>query len=172
MHDLLKQADPETAARVDPADWKKISRALEVWESSGRPISELQRQTPAVSFGKYFFVYLDVPRSELYARINRRALEMVEKGLLEETASLLEKGYNESLNAMNTVGYKESIAYLKGEQSRERAIELIQRNTRHYAKRQETWFRKEPIDLRCKGLPEDVGGVLEAWQRAPQPQDA
>lgn len=142
LYNLLTEKDPKTAETMLPQNWKRVSRALEVLESTGRSIREFWENGKAASGEKFRIFVLNRKRDELYARINTRVTGMMATGLVEETREIIER-FGSSLNSLNTVGYKETIAYLNGEITLEKAVELIQRNTRHYAKRQITWFNAE-----------------------------
>jgi tRNA dimethylallyltransferase len=125
-----------------PQNWKRVLRGLEVYYSTGQPIWKFHKEQNR-SLDLEFRMYgLDWNREDLYANIELRVDKMIDNGLIEEIKYILDKGYSKSLNSLNTVGYKEIISYLEGEISLERAVELIKRNTRRYAKRQMTWFRK------------------------------
>jgi len=145
LYEELKKVDPRTASKMLPQNWKRVMRALEVYHTTGVPIwkhhenqsSKKQKDNTFNQFG------LNWERSILYNNIDTRVDEMIDNGLVDEVKNLLNNGYTKNLNSLNTVGYKEIIQYLSGEFSVERAIELIKRNTRHYAKRQMTWFRKD-----------------------------
>lgn len=139
----LRAVDPATAARLHPGNTRRIVRALEVYALSGRPISELHRQRPAVPFDA-LRVGLRWPRELLYERINARVIGMVNEGLVEEARRLLDAGFAPGLRSLQTVGYREAIDHLSGKIGREEMIALIQMNTRRFAKRQLTWFRAEP----------------------------
>lgn len=141
----LKEVDPEAAAATHPNNLRRVVRALEVYELSKRPITEFQREH-AFSEAPYddLKVGLMKDRRELYRGINARVDRMISRGLVEETERLLAEGYTPDLKPMNGLGYKEVIGYIQGNYTLERAVELIKRNTRRYAKRQMTWFRKEP----------------------------
>jgi len=144
LHDMLSECDPEYAETVHYNNMKRVVRALEYQHFTGRKFSEYneqQRQREA----EYNFCYfvLNDDRARLYERINKRVDIMVENGLLEEVTALREKGYPNTLVSMQGVGYKEVLAYLDGEISFDESVELIKKNTRHFAKRQLTWFRKE-----------------------------
>lgn len=151
LYEKLKKVDPVSAQKIHPNDKQRIVRALEVYYLTGEPISKLQEQH---RFETRQYETLKIalyrPREELYDRINRRVLQMIDQGLLEEVKSLLLEGYSPELNSMTSIGYQHIARYLKGEISLERAIELLQRDTRRYAKRQITWFKgdKEYIWLR------------------------
>lgn len=144
LHAELFEIDKEYAESVHYNNMKRVVRALEYHHFTGRKFSEYneeQRQRKA----EYDFCYfvLNDERSHLYDRINMRVDIMVNQGLLQEVKGLREKGYSKDLVSMQGVGYKEVIAYLDGQVTWEEAIELIKKNTRHFAKRQLTWFRKE-----------------------------
>ncbi|ARA92312.1 tRNA (adenosine(37)-N6)-dimethylallyltransferase MiaA [Rhodothermaceae bacterium RA] len=137
----LQSVDPEAAATMDPTKTQRLVRALEVFHETGQPISSFQRQAVRPPFA-FRTVVLTRDRHVLYDRINRRVDLMLEAGLLDEVAGLLEAGFEPSLNPLRTIGYQEPIRYLQGEISREEMVRLIKRNTRRYAKRQLTWFRR------------------------------
>jgi tRNA dimethylallyltransferase len=135
----LKRIDPEFYRQADLNNPKRIMKALEVYYQTGEKYSDLRAGHDKERDFDCLYIILDRERSELYERINRRTDLMFEQGWLEEAKNLLPFSH---LNALNTVGYKEIFAYLKGEHSLDRAKELIKRNTRHYAKRQITWFKR------------------------------
>ena len=144
LHTMLCEVDAEYADTVHYNNMKRVVRALEYHHFTGRKFSEYneeQRQREA----EYDFCYfvLNDDRSHLYERINKRVDIMMENGLLEEVKALKEKGYADNLVSMQGVGYKEIIEYLNGAISLEESVDLIKKNTRHFAKRQLTWFRKE-----------------------------
>lgn len=161
----LREVDPESASRIDPHDLNKIGRALEIFAVCGTPFSVLQKLPRIAPPWKWWVVYLDRPRPELYEAINQRTLSMASSGLFEEVRSLLDR-YDENCHALNTVGYKESIEYLKGRCRREQALAFIQLNTRHYAKRQETWFRKSEIHWRTTGTKSGAADLIRHWRKA------
>jgi tRNA dimethylallyltransferase len=136
----LKRLDPEAYASLDLKNPKRVLRALEVCLDSGRPYSHfLTREKKARNF-RVIKVGLRLEREELYDRINRRVDRMMESGLLEEARRVARYRH---LNALNTVGYKELFDHLDGKHSLNEAVRLIKRNTRHYARRQMTWFKKD-----------------------------
>ena len=143
IYGILKEVDPVSAEKMLPQNWKRVMRALEVFHISGEPIWKFQKEHKRETDIEFRQFGLNWPREILYKNIETRVDKMIDLGLVDEVKSLLANGYNENINALNTVGYKEIISYLKSEYSLERAIELIKRNTRHYAKRQMTWFRKD-----------------------------
>jgi tRNA dimethylallyltransferase len=141
----LARLDPETAARLPAGDTQRILRALEVALVSGRPLSSWIRSQP---FGKKRLsavtVGLTLPRALLYDQLAGRVTRMVEQGWVAEVAGLLDRGLEPSLPAFQAIGYRQLVLHLKGEWSLERAIDDTITATRRFAKRQETWFRKEP----------------------------
>ena len=144
----LRVLDPETYATIDPANGQRIVRALEVTIATGRKYSSFKTHPAKERSFTIVKTGLKRPRPELYARIDARVDRMMEEGLLEEARALLP---NRSLPALNTVGYKELFDYFDGRYDRAEAIRLIKRNTRHYAKKQLTWWARDPsihwIDL-------------------------
>lgn len=142
LYDELEKLDPVSASKMLPQNWKRVMRALEVLHLTGKPIWEFQetyRREIDFEFHQYGLLW---ERQILYNNIEKRVDRMINSGLVDEIKYLLEQGYSKEINALNTVGYKEIIDYLENNISLERAIELIKRNTRRYAKRQMTWFRK------------------------------
>ena len=138
----LKIVDPETYEKIDRKNPRRIIRALEVFYLTGKPISTLQKEKDRKNDYDIFLFGLSWNRKILYERINNRVDKMIESGLVDEVKMILDK-YGENVNTiLQTVGYKEVIQYLKNEISFERMVELIKQNTRRYAKRQLTWFRK------------------------------
>lgn len=145
LHRELMQVDPEIAAQLHPRDQAKIIRALEAYHLLGRRLSDVHRQH---AFGERPFstllIGLTMERTSLYRRIEARVEEQLAKGLVEEVRHLVERGYKRHLGSMRGLGYRQIAGYLAGEYSYEEAVRLIKRDTRHFAKRQMTWFRKEP----------------------------
>jgi len=145
LYARLSTIDPEAASKIHPNDKKRIIRALEVHELTGEPISKLQeRRTSNVERGtqEYKLVGLNLPREELYARINKRVDSMIEKGLIEEVKGLLAKGYSKQLFSFQALGYKEVLEYLDKKWTKEEMIEELKKRTRNFARRQMTWFRR------------------------------
>jgi len=140
----LRPVDPVAAERLHPNDLRRIIRALEVYEFTGRPLSQWEREQDKESPYLLSIVGLTMDRAALYAVINRRVEEMIARGLVEEVRALLARGYSPDLNSMQGLGYKEIIPYLEGKIELEEAVEILQRNTRRFAKRQMTWFRRDP----------------------------
>jgi tRNA dimethylallyltransferase len=147
LYARLEEVDRPAARKIHPNDARRIIRALEVYITTGRPISEMWREgrrKKRARFDRLVMVGLVRERPALYERINRRCDKMIELGLVEETRQLLDRGYGKTLTSGQALGYKEIVPYLKGECSLEEAVELIKRDTRRYAKRQLTWFRADP----------------------------
>ncbi|MBN2570831.1 MAG: tRNA (adenosine(37)-N6)-dimethylallyltransferase MiaA, partial [Ignavibacteriales bacterium] len=143
LFEKLRQIDPVSAEKLLPQNWKRVLRALEVFYFTGKPIWRHQDEYVRNNENEYYQFGLLWPRSLLYENINLRVEKMITDGLVKETKEILIKNYDRKLNSLNTVGYKEIIEYLDGKISLEKTIELIKRNTRHYAKRQMTWFNKD-----------------------------
>ncbi|MDO5580483.1 MAG: tRNA (adenosine(37)-N6)-dimethylallyltransferase MiaA [Planctomycetia bacterium] len=145
LHERLKECDPRTADRLHPNDRRRIIRALEVFEKSGRPISYYQQQfdRPASAEEAAVFV-LDWEREKLYDRINRRVDQMIEKGLLEEAQLIRNSVPPPGKTACQAVGYRELFDYFDEKTSLQEAIDLIKQHSRNFAKSQGTWFRSLP----------------------------
>lgn len=143
LYEELKKVDDVSAAKMLPQNWKRVIRALEVLKLSGKPIwQHHDNQTISKKFN-YRQIGLLWDRKILYQNIEERVDQMIGSGLVDEVESILKSGYSKDLNSLNTVGYKEIIQYLDDEISLDRAVELIKRNTRRYAKRQMTWFNAD-----------------------------
>jgi tRNA dimethylallyltransferase len=140
LQDRLKAVDPEYFKGVDIHNPQRIIRALEVFETTGKPISSYRKSTINDRPFRIIKIGLNLPRDILYQQINQRVDKMIAQGLVDEVRSLLP--YRD-LNALNTVGYSELFDYIDGKITLETAIELIKQNTRRFAKRQLTWFRKD-----------------------------
>lgn len=150
IYEELKKVDPRSASQMLPQNWKRVMRALEVFHITGKPIWQFHQSYKRETEYQFFQYGLMWNRDLLYKNIEKRVDTMIELGLVEEVKKILQKGYSKNLNSFNTVGYKEIISYLGNEFPLERAVELIKRNTRRFAKRQLTWFRK---DKRIKWIP-------------------
>ena len=140
LHALLKECDPESASRLHPNDTKRVVRALEIFETTGRKKSD-QHDLPVPRFD-FVCVSVGYPREELYERINRRVDGMLNAGLAEEVRSLLERGIPLSAQCMQGIGYKEMAEGMRQGWPMTEIAELIKKNTRNYAKRQITFFRR------------------------------
>jgi len=170
LYKKLEEVDPEAARRIDPHDRQRLVRALEVYELTGRPISELQRDSEPFPY-RFFKLGLVMDRAALYRRIEERVDRMVEQGLIEEARRLFEEGrIPEEAPAYRTIGYEELFAHFAGRISLERAIALIKRNSRRLAKRQLTFFRRDPeirwLDVTGKSADEVAGEVLALLEGA------
>ncbi len=142
--EILKSIDSIAAEKIHPNDLRRIIRAIEVFKITGKPISASQTQWPEKSEDiNYNLIGLTLPRGKLYQKINERVDLMIEAGLENEVRMLKENGIEKNKTASQAIGYKELLAYLNGEYNFERAVELIKRNTRRFAKHQLTWFRKD-----------------------------
>jgi tRNA dimethylallyltransferase len=169
LHERLRQVDPQAAARIHPHNIRRVVRALEVFALTGRPMSSYHRldQQPRAQYNLVAFG-LNLPRAQLYRRIDARVEAMMQRGLLEEVRWLLDHGYSERLISMKGLGYRQAALHLRGEVDRDTAVYLIKRDTRHYARRQLTWFRAEPalrwLDLAAVGGPEAAAdAICDAW---------
>jgi tRNA dimethylallyltransferase len=139
----LRRVDPVFAARVDPTKPRRMIRALEVYHVTGTPISQLHQDLKVeIPFVPLVFGLL-WPKPELHRRINERCQAMLREGFLREVEDLVGRGYGAELNALNTVGYAEAFALRAGQMTLEEMVEVFSRNTRRYAKRQMTWFRRD-----------------------------
>ena len=142
LHERLEKIDPDTAGRLPVNDVRRIIRAIEVWEATGIPFSAQPKREDGNRF-TWKAVSTQMDRSLLYERINRRVTDMMEEGLRNEVEALLEAGVPETAQSMNGIGYKEMIPCIRGECSIEEAADKIRLATRHYAKRQMTFLKKE-----------------------------
>ncbi len=145
VHNMLKSIDEVSYNKLYPNDLKRVIRALEVYKVTGIPISQASKNDEIynVPYNVYYYV-LNMNREKLYERINYRVDLMLEKGLLDEVMALEKDGYTIDMQSMKGIGYKELLEYLHGDISKEKAIENIKQFSRNYAKRQLTWFRKDP----------------------------
>jgi tRNA dimethylallyltransferase len=143
LYNELTKCDPETASKMLPQNWKRVMRALEVIYLTGEPIWKHHKDYKRDDDFYFLQFGLNWPREILYKNIECRVDEMIKRGLVDEVKFILKKGYDKNLNALNTVGYKEIISYLKDEILYNEAVRLIKRNTKHYAKRQMTWFKAD-----------------------------
>jgi len=164
LHDRLKRVDPKAAEEIHPNNVKRVIRALEYHKLTGACISEhneLQRQKKKIFRSCYFVLNDD--RERLYQRIECRIDEMLKQGLVEEVQALYDMGCRKGMVSMQGLGYKEILSYLEGEISLPEAISLLKRDTRHFAKRQLTWFRREEdvIWINKDAFSYDEGAILE-----------
>ena len=164
LHEQLRACDPASADRIHPNNIVRVIRALEVYELTGTPMSEHQQQWhPEKQRYPFIAFCLTMPRARLYRRIEQRVDVMLANGLVTEVGSLLGAGYARDTVALQSFGYRELIAYLDGKCTYVEAITQLKQNTRRFAKRQLTWFRKDTrlewIDR--ESTPDVVGYILE-----------
>jgi len=160
LHARLAQIDPETAHRLSPNDVRRVVRALEIYELTGKSQTELNRldAEKESEFDTVMFA-LEWPREILYQRIDLRVDLMMQGGLAEEVRRLLSAGLSDGTTAMQALGYKEIVQYLRGEISLEEAADLVKLGTRHYAKRQISWFKR---DARVHWIPAEGRNAVQA----------
>ena len=144
LHEILREKDPASAEKIHANNVKRVIRALEFYHQTGKKISEHNEEESQKesAYNSLYFVLND-ERNKLYDRIDKRVDSMVKEGLVEEVSLLHGRGYTRNMTSMQGLGYKEILAYLDGECTLEEAVYLIKRDTRHFAKRQLTWFRRE-----------------------------
>ena len=162
LHDELAAVDPKTAARLHVNDVRRVIRALEVYRLTGVPFSQ-QPQLQSEAPFRYRVATLTMDRATLYRRIERRVDEMIASGLVGEVRGLLQQGVPADAQAMKGLGYKELVPYLRGECSLEQAIDEMKLGTRHYAKRQLTWMRREEDVLWVDALSDSAYEQLRQW---------
>lgn len=143
LYEYLKKVDSKSAEEMLPQNWKRVIRSLEVFHLTGIPIWKHQENFNRKIDFEFLQFGLNWEREVLYQNINKRTDVMIENGLVEEVKNILSRGFSDKLYSLNTVGYQEMISFLNGGFDFERAIELIKRNTRRYAKKQMTWFRAD-----------------------------
>ena len=161
LHQRLESVDPDTAARLHVNDVRRVVRALEVYQLTGIPFSkqpQVEQETPF----NYRVASLTMDREILYQRIEKRVDMMLEAGLLDEVRALLDSGVPADAQAMKGLGYKELVPYLRGEITMDEAVYELKLGTRHYAKRQLTWMRREEDVLWVDSLSPDAYDQLEA----------
>lgn len=144
LHEKLYDIDRKSYEKINVRDLKRIVRALEIYEITGKTMSEYNKdfRKPNDEYNLKMFC-LNMNRKKLYERINLRVDQMIQEGLIEEVKEILNMGYDKNLTSLKAIGYKEIIMYLEGEISIEEAIEMIKKSSRNYAKRQLTWFRRD-----------------------------
>ena len=162
LHDMLEAVDPVTAARLHLNDVRRAVRALEVYRLTGKPFSQ-QEQPQQSSRFSYKVATLTMDRALLYSRIEKRIDIMVQQGLVEEVRGLLENGVSAEAQAMKAIGYKEIVPFLRGEADWNTTEYLLKLNTRHYAKRQLTWMRREEDVLWVDAMQPDAYEQLVRW---------
>lgn len=162
LHDELAAVDPKTAERLHVNDVRRVIRALEVYRLTGVPFSQ-QPQLQSEAPFRYRVATLTMDRATLYRRIERRVDEMIASGLVDEVRGLLQQGVPADAQAMKGLGYKELVPYLRGDCSLEQAIDDMKLGTRHYAKRQLTWMRREEDVLWVDALSDSAYAQLRQW---------
>ena len=144
LHQMLEKVDPASAAAIHYNNRKRVIRALEFYKETGIPISEHnEKESKRISPYNFEYFVLNDARSKLYDRIDRRIDIMLEAGLLDEVKLLVSEGYSRELVSMQGLGYKEIIDYIQGRCTLDEAVYTLKRDTRHFAKRQITWFKRE-----------------------------
>ena len=164
LHEMLRERDPESAEAIHENNMKRVIRALEYLHDTGEPISEhnaRERKKQSPYDFRYFVMTMD--RAHLYERIDRRVDLMMEEGLLQEVISLRDKGLARDAVSMQGLGYKQLLKYLDGEMTLPEAVAAIKQETRHFAKRQLTWFRREPDVIWVDAEKEKLTDVYDAW---------
>lgn len=163
LHRMLKRVDTGSAGRLFPRDYPRVMRALEVYFQTGRRLSDVQpnRAEPPEFASRIRLFVLNPPRDDLYEKINQRAEAHFKAGLVEEVKSLLAAGVPETSNALGAHGYRRVCEYLRGERTLESAIEKTQQDVRNYAKRQLTWYRREPDAIWLNGFGGDKEVISE-----------
>ena len=162
LHRILRRMDTDAAARIHENDVPKMIRAIEVCLSAKQPMSEQWKsgRDPLAGFN-IVRIGLDPDRAKLYERINQRVLRMFDSGLVEETEQILKK-YGEAARPLTSIGYKQAVQLLRGELDREAAIHAVQQAHRNYAKRQMTWFRREPEVTWIHGFGDEAEVIAQA----------
>lgn len=171
LYNRLKKIDPKQAEKIHPNNFRRVIRALEVYEMTGKTMSTYHQEQNNEPLYDIIYIGLEMERKLLYNRINKRIDMMVENGLEAEVYDLYKRGFKD-YQSMKAIGYKEFIPYFEKEQSLERSIELLKRNSRRYAKRQNTWFKNkmditwytinpERLATSFQIILEDIAGVLQ-----------
>lgn len=177
MYQELGRVDPVTARRLHPRDTMKVLRALEVYRQTGAPLSKAhEKHGKEVTPFRALVLGLTMERAALYQRIDQRVDVELAKGLVDETRTLLAKGYSRGLVSMKSLGYRQMAGYLEGEYSFAEAVRRLKRDTRHFAKRQMTWFRKEPglawvevhPDESVQSVTQRILALIEGFMNNPQ----
>ncbi len=166
LHRMLSRFDRDAARRIHPNDLPKVSRALEICFLARRPVSELYRGgRDALQGYRVLKLGLDPNREMLYQRLDERCRRMFEGGLVEEVRQIIDRGFSPGAKPFEAHGYKQALQFLRGELDLKQAIFYAQRNTRNYAKRQMTWFRKEPGIVWLQGFGDEPRVHLAALDR-------
>uniref|UniRef100_A0A7C6EFK6 tRNA dimethylallyltransferase n=1 Tax=candidate division WOR-3 bacterium TaxID=2052148 RepID=A0A7C6EFK6_UNCW3 len=174
LYDRLKTVDPESAQKIHPRDRQRIIRALEIYLLTGKTKSEMVKESCPIIKYVPFYIGLFIPKKLLYAKIEQRFDKMIEQGLVQEVKGLLDMGYDEDLYAFNAIGYREIFGYVKSRISLELAIAVAKKKSKAYAKRQLTWFKREPgiIWIEYNDKEEVIKKIIESFPAIiEQPQD-
>jgi tRNA dimethylallyltransferase len=167
LHKILQRVDKASAEKLFPRDYVRVMRALEVYFQTGNRLSEVQpkRAAPPEFAERIKIFALSPPRDLLYERINKRAENHFEKGLVEEVRNLREKGVRDDTNALGAHGYRRVCEFLRGERTLESAIEQTKQDVRNYAKRQITWFRREAGIVWLEGFGDERETQEKLWKQ-------
>ena len=167
LHGLLKEIDPFAHEKLHPNDYRRVIRALEVHELTGTSIYKLQKKNIAQN-DHILYIGLTMDREKMYERINKRVDLMLEAGLVEEVKELLKAGVPQDCNSMKGIGYRQVLEYINGDLEYDKMVEILKRDTRHFAKRQLTWFNGMDnilwIDILEVGLEPAMGKIFTAMQ--------
>ncbi|RLC48355.1 MAG: tRNA (adenosine(37)-N6)-dimethylallyltransferase MiaA [Candidatus Cloacimonadota bacterium] len=162
LYNRLAEVDMDSAGRVDPNDLNRIIRALEIYEFTGKTITQLWKEKPADNFNyNVFNILINQDRKLLYDKIDLRVDEMIKEGLLDEIKHLFQLGYSPECSGFNTVGYKELLPYFLNGADLDFCIKMIKQHTRNYAKRQLTWYRRISFDLTLDKNDINISKVIE-----------
>lgn len=165
LHRELAKRDQVSAERLHPNDTVRIIRALEVCQLTGKPFSQVrgQKDTQYPELPpNILYLGLNAPREIIYERINKRCQVMVEEGLIEETLNILKEGYSPKIKPLQSIGYRHALLYLFGKVTLPEMMRIFQRDTRHFAKRQLTWFRRDPRITWYNTYEEEMKNILES----------
>jgi tRNA dimethylallyltransferase len=159
LHAVLGRVDPEAASKIDPRNYRRTIRALEVIVTTGRKFSQQRRQGDS----PYHLVTIGLirPREELYQRVDQRIDQMFANGFLDEVKGLLDKGYSPTLPTMSAIGYRECVSVIKGELSEEQAKIKIRRATRMYVRRQANWFKESDPSIHWFRVADGIVDTIE-----------
>lgn len=164
LFDKLQKSDPEAALKIHTNDKQRIIRALQVYEGTGKPFSYYKNNKQGRDSEKTLYIGLEIERKELYEKINLRVDHMIDSGFVEEVQNLLDMGFNAQLKSMNSIGYSEIFSYLSGDCSLDEAIRKMKYETRRYAKRQLTWFKRNiKINWFHPYEYENVVDLIDGW---------
>ncbi len=165
LHDRLKQADPRAAARIDFRNVRRVVRALEIYHATGLPPSVARKKEPSGLLD--LRIGLNLPRKELYARIDARIDAMMQAGLADEVRTLLARGVSPDVPAMSAIGYRQIVRFLQGDVTEEDAVREIRRATRQFVRRQANWFRADDPRIHWfvarSGVEEDILATIRSW---------